>query len=36
VDDEAAAARVWELACAILRYLETAPAAKDTLEGIAQ
>jgi hypothetical protein len=36
VDDEAAATRVWELACAILRYLETYPEAKDTLEGIAQ
>jgi len=36
VDDEAAAARVWDITCALLRYLETAPAAKDTLEGIAQ
>jgi hypothetical protein len=35
-DEDASAARVWVITCALLRYLETAPAAKDTLEGIAQ
>ena len=36
VDDDASSARAWEIAQAILRYLETYPEAKDTLEGIAQ
>ncbi len=35
-DEDASAAKAWEIACAILRYLETYPEAKDTLEGIAQ
>ena len=35
-NDDASAARVWDITCALLQYLETAPAAKDTLEGIAQ
>jgi hypothetical protein len=35
-DDEASNARVWDITCDLLRYLETAPAAKDTLEGVAQ
>ena len=34
--DDASAARVWDITFALLQYLETAPAAKDTLEGIAQ
>jgi hypothetical protein len=32
----ASAARVWDITCALLVYLETAPEAKDTLEGIAK
>ena len=36
MDDDASAARAREIARAILRYLETYPEAKDTLEGIAQ
>ena len=35
-DEEASAAKAREIARAILRYLETYPAAKDTLRGIAQ
>jgi hypothetical protein len=35
-DEDASAAKVWEFARAVLRYLETYPEAKDTLEGIAQ
>ena len=34
--DESDAARVWDSARAILRYLESHPEAKDTLEGIAR
>jgi hypothetical protein len=34
--DEASTARLWGIACAILRYLQASPDAKDTLEGIAQ
>jgi hypothetical protein len=35
-EDNRSAAKAWEIARAILRYLETHPEAKDTLEGIAQ
>jgi DNA-binding transcriptional ArsR family regulator len=35
-DADGSAAKVWEIARAVLRYLETYPEAKDTLEGIAQ
>ena len=35
-DEEASAAKAREIERAILRYLETYPEAKDTLEGIAQ
>ena len=35
-NDDASAARVWDITCALLQYLETAPAVKDTLKGIAQ
>ena len=35
-EEDASAARARGIACDILRYLETYPEAKDTLEGIAQ
>ena len=34
--DEAETERAWDIARAILRYLESRPDAKDTLEGIAR
>ena len=34
--ENASAAGIWDTAWAILRYLETSPQAKDTVEGIAQ
>lgn len=35
-DEDASAAKAWEIARAILRYLESYPEAKETLAGIAQ